>query len=221
MTSFTRVALSALTITLFAAGGTWAQGAPAAAAPAAAPANTRIGYVNSQRIMPQAPGFVDAQQTAETETEGVKAQVQKMSDSLDRMVQDYRKAQATLTPAQRAQREQAISGKQQEYQQRAAALEARAQQHQAELFQPIREQIGGIIEALRTEGGYAVILDVGNQFNVVVAVDTTLDLTDRVLAKLADAGPPKKGPAKPAKPAPAAATKPTGISRPGQPPRGR
>jgi len=223
MTSLARLALGALTFTLVAAGAASAQTAPAptGASAAASVPPTRIGYVNSQRLLPQAPGFAEAQQTIETENEGVKAQVQKMSDSLDRMIQDYRKVQSTLTAAQRTQREQAIQGKQQQFQQRAQQLEGRAQQHQAELIQPIMEQIRVIIEGLRAEGGYAVILDAGSQSGVVVAVDTTLDMTDKVLEKLAAAGPVKAAPKPGTKPAPSAAAKPTGISRPGQPPRGR
>jgi outer membrane protein len=226
MTSLTRLALGALTFTLFAAGVASAQAAssPTGASAAAAPANAppmRIGFVNSAKILPQAPGWADAQQTIETETEGVKAQVQKMSDSLQKMVQDYQKVQTTLTAAQRAQREQAIQAKQQQFQQRAQQLEGRAQQHQAELIQPIYEQIHQIIEGLRVEGGYAFILDAGNQSGIIVAADTTLDLSDKVLEKLAAAGPVKGAPKPAAKPAPSAAAKPTGISRPGQPPRGR
>ena len=228
MTSSTRLALGALA-TLFAAGAASAQavpaptgasaGAPAAAAPAGPPP-TRIGYVNSARLLPQAPGFADAQQTIETENEGVKAQLQKMSDSLDKMIADYQKVQSTLTPAQKSQREATIKAKQQEFQQRAQQIEGRTQQHQAELIQPIMEQVRQIIEGIRAEGNYAVILDAGSQSGVVVAVDTTLDITDKVLAKLAAAGPVKNAP-KPAPKSPAAAAKPTGVARPGQPPRGR
>ena len=162
--------------------------------------------------------MAEAQARIETELEGVKAQEQRMSDSLAMLVQAYQKAKPTLTEAQQAQRELALRNKQTEYQQRAQQLEQRAQAHQADYMQPIQDQIRGIIEGLRVEGGYAVILDAGSQSGVVVAIDTTLDLTDKVLAKLADAGPPKAG----AKPAakPSVSNKPTGVSRPPTP-RGR
>jgi outer membrane protein len=212
MTTFTRALAGALALTAIAAAASLAQ------------APIKIAFVNSQKLLPQAPGFADAQATIETEAEGVKAQEQRMSDSLNAMVAEYRKVQGTLTPSQRTARENALQAKQQEYQQRAQKLEANAQQRQAELIQPIMEQIRGIIDQIRAEGGYAMIFDAGSQSGVVVAVDTTLDLTDKVIARLAAAGP-AKGAAKPgakpgAKPAPppAPATKPTGIVRP---PRGR
>jgi outer membrane protein len=216
MNSSTRVALGALALTL------------AATMTAAAQTAVKIGFVNSQKLLPQAPGFSDAQQTIETEREGVKAQEQKMSDSLAAMVQEYQKVQSTLTATVKATRESAIRAKQQEYQQRAASLEARAQQHEAEMIQPIMDQMRGIIEELRAEGGYAAILDIGTQTGVVVAIDSTFDITDRVLQKVLAAGPPKpsakpatKAGTKPAAKPPAAAAQPTGVSRPPTPPRGR
>jgi hypothetical protein len=75
------------------------------------------------------------------------------------------------------------------------------------------DQIRGIIEQMRADGGYAMIFDAGSQSGVVVAVDTTLDLTDKVIAKLNAAGPAKPA-AKPAAKPPTPSTKPTGVSRP-------
>jgi len=210
MTNLSRAALSAFALTLLAAAGATAQ------------APTKIGYVNSQRILPVAPGFSDAQQAIDMESEGVKATEQRMSDSLSAMVQEYTKVQATLTPAQRTQREMALKAKQQEYQQRAQQMEGKVTQRQAQLVQPIMDRIRGVIDGLRAEGNYAVILDAGSQSGVVVSVDTTLDLTDKVIARLTALGPPKAGATtKPGAPTPAGTAKPTGISRPPTPPRGR
>jgi outer membrane protein len=201
MTTLSRAALGALALTLLSTAGAAAQGI------------SKIAYVNSQRLLPQAPGFADAQQQIETTNEGVKAQEQRMSDSLAAMVADYQKVQATLTATQKQQREATLRTKQQEYQQRAQQLEARAQKAQADLISPIMDQIRGIIEQMRADGGYAMIFDAGSQSGVVVAVDTTLDLTDKVIAKLNAAGPAKPA-AKPAAKPPTPSTKPTGVSRP-------
>jgi len=45
-----------------------------------------------------------------------------------------------------------------------------------------------VIEGLRAEGNYAMILDVSNQYNTVVAADTSLDLTPKAIARLAASG---------------------------------
>lgn len=200
MTSITRAALGALAFTVVAVAASAAQTA------------TKIAYVNSQKLLPQAPGFADAQATVETEAEGVKAQEQKMSDSLQTMIADYTKLQPTLTAAQKTQHETTIKKKQQDFQQRAQQLEARATQHQAQLIQPIMDQIRQIIDQMRAEGGYAMIFDAGSQSGVVVSADTALDLTDKVIARLATSAPPKPAAKPPSAPVPS--TKPTGVTRP-------
>ena len=41
-----------------------------------------------------------------------------------------------------------------------------------------------MIEAVRSEGGYAFIFDVSTQGGNIVAADRSLDLTDKVIEKL-------------------------------------
>jgi Skp family chaperone for outer membrane proteins len=229
MYSKTRAALGALALSLLTVTAAAAQAAaapsgamplPGAQAAAASQASFKFAYVNSAKLMSQLPSAVDAQSQIETEVEGVKAQTQKMTDSLGAMVQAYTQVQATLTPAQRGVREQALRAKQQEFQLKAQQLDQRAQQHAAELMDPIRDQIREIIDGLRVAGGYTVIFDAAAQGGAIVSVDTTLDITDRVLAQLAVAGPPAKPAAKPAAkttPKPTPVNKPTGVTRPPTP----
>jgi outer membrane protein len=149
-----------------------------------------------------------------------KAQVQKLGDSLKTQIADYQKNQATMTPAARAAREKDLGGKQQAYQQHVQELEQTAQQREAELVRPIMEQINKIIEQIRSENGYLFILDAGSQAGVVVAADSSLDITDQVIKKLVAAGPvamkaaPMQAPSATPKPTGATNQKPTGVSRP-------
>jgi outer membrane protein len=70
--------------------------------------------------------------------------------------------------------------------------------------------VQAVIETIRSEDNYAVILDVGAQVSVVVAADKRLDLTDRVLARLKSQGIP----AATAPPASGAVPQPAGVTRP-------
>jgi outer membrane protein len=81
------------------------------------------------------------------------------------------------------------------------------QARQAELVKPIMQRVQTVIEAIRSEDGYSVILDVGAQSSVVVAADKRLDLTDRVLARLKSQAP---APASPV----GAIPQPAGVTRP-------
>jgi outer membrane protein len=209
MRSSTRLAALVAALTLSMAGVLAAQGT--------AP---KIVYVNSQKIIAQAPGRADAEAQFQKEMDQYKAQLQKMGDTLKTQIADYQKNQPTMTPTARAAREKDLGGKQQAYQQKVQELEQTAQQREAELVRPIMEQINKIIEQIRTENNYSFILDAGSQAGVVVAADSSLDITDQVIKKLQAAGPvalkatPAPTPGTPSKPTGATTQKPTGVSRP-------
>ena len=183
-----------------------AQGAPASAQP-------KIAYIDSKVVLSRAPGRQQAEETFNKEMEASRAQVQKMGDSLQTMIADYQKAQATLAANVREQREAAIRKKQEDYQSRADALDQQMQQRQMELVKPIMDQIRKVLDDIRQEDGYAFILDAGSEAGVIVAADRNLDITEKVIARLkpvtASAGKPDsaKSPAGP-RPAPAGVTRP-------------
>jgi len=144
MRFFTRVAATVAALTLSMAGILAAQaGGP------------KIVYVNSQKIIAQAPGRADAEAQFQKEMDQYKAQVQKMGDSLQTMVADYQKAEPTLSQSVKATRTKDLRDRQQAYQQHVQQLEQTAQQREAELVRPIMEQINKIIEQIRAADGDA------------------------------------------------------------------
>jgi outer membrane protein len=217
MRLFMRTALGALVLSTITAGIAAAQGAQPASRAA-----QRIAYVNSQKIIAQAPGRADAESQFRREMDSYKAEVKSLGDSLNTMVAEYNKAESTLSPAAKEGKQKEIRGKESAYQQRVRELEQKAQQREAELVRPIMEQINKTIEQVRAEEGYAMILDAGSAAAVVVAADSSLDLTDRVISRLKAASPVASTQAKPApKPSGAPAPKPTGVARPKTPPPDR
>lgn len=188
MRSFVKTALGAVAFTILAAGTTAAQG------------GLKIAYVNSQEIIAAAPGRAEAEAQIQKDMNSYRAQVKTMGDSLNALIASYTKSESTLSAAAKASKQKEIQDKEAEYQQRVQGLEQKAQQRQAELIRPIMEKINGIIEKIRAEDGYAMVLDAGNQSGVVVAADSTLDITDKVIARLKAAGgsasstPAGKGP---------------------------
>jgi Skp family chaperone for outer membrane proteins len=81
----------------------------------------------------------------------------------------------------------------QEDQQRTDQLSQVAEQRRAELIQPIMDRINVVIEAVRTEGQYHLILDLAA--GSIIAADPMLDLTQQVIGRLAPA--PEPGPGAP------------------------
>ena len=153
-------------------------------------AGLKIGYINSQSILDEAPGAQEARDQFNQEMEGVRAEVQQMGQQLDELIQQYEQQQLTLSPQAKEQREQAILTKRQDYQARVQELEEQADQRQQELVKPVMDRITRVIEEILAEGGYALIFDVAA--GSIIAADESLDLTAEVLRRLnAQAGAPE------------------------------
>lgn len=188
MRSFVTAALGAVAFTVLGAGTVAAQ------------AGMKIAYVNSQEIIAAAPGRAEAEAQIQKDMNAYRDQVKQMGDSLNALIASYTKSESTLSEAAKTAKQKEIQDKEREYQQRVQGLEQKAQQRQAELIRPIMEKINTIIEQVRSENGYSMVLDAGNQSGVVVAADSTLDITDKVIARLKASGgsasntPPKTGP---------------------------
>ena len=147
-----------------------------------ASAQVKLGYVDSRRLMQEAPGAQGAAEAMEQEIQAVQQQVVALQDSLRLVVQEYQQRSQMLTPEARRAEEQRIQARQRELQARADQLELEASRKQDELMKPIMDGIQGAINSLRTEGGYTLILDAAS--GAFVAADSTLDLTTQVLARL-------------------------------------
>lgn len=208
-----RAALTALALTVVSVAPTLAQDARPQTPPRAA---MKIGYVNSQILAGQVPGMKEASDQVQREVASYRQQIQRMSDSLNALVAEYGKQEATMTPGAKDARQKAIRAKEAEYQARARQLEDSVQRRERELMRPIMEQINKTIEAVRAEEGYAMIFDAGSNSGVVVAADKTLDITDRVLARLKSAPPVSAKPAD--KPGAGPVSSPAGVKRPKAPP---
>ncbi|MEX0912302.1 MAG: OmpH family outer membrane protein, partial [Gemmatimonadota bacterium] len=97
----------------------------------------RLGYINSQVIMAEAPGTSEAQVAFEQDMARYRTELERIETELDTMSASFERQQSTLSPAAREERQQAIQQKFMEYQQRQTDLEEEAQQRQAELVSPI------------------------------------------------------------------------------------
>jgi outer membrane protein len=176
-----RAALFALAIGAATAGSVSAQ--------AASP--PKIGFINSAAILQEAPGRADAETRFKTEVTAYQAQLQRMSDSLQTMAAAFEREAPRLDSATRMARAKVIQDRETAYQNRARDLDQQMQNRQAELIRPIMENLQKIIEQVRAEDGYSLIFDVASQTSVIVAADKSLDITQKVLARVKAAPAPK------------------------------
>jgi outer membrane protein len=155
----------------------------AAVMAAAVPAQgQKIGYLDSRRVLAEAPGAQQARTQIEAEMQRFQTQVQVLEDSVGKMLADYQQKSVTMSPDARTKREQEITQARTALQQQAAQIEQQAVQKQNELMQPVMDLVEKAIEDVRQEGGYAIIFDLGP--GAIVSADTTLDLTTTVINRL-------------------------------------
>jgi outer membrane protein len=153
-----------------------------AGAASAQTAGGKIGFVNSQKIIAEAPGAVEVRTTIEREMNKHRADLALADDSLKNMITAYEKKQLVLSTDARKKEEDAIRARQSALQTRAEALETQMQKRQSELVKPIMDRINTVLQDLRKEGNYTLIFDAAA--GSIVAADPASDLTDTVLARL-------------------------------------
>lgn len=155
--------------------------ATGALAQSSAPA-TKLGYINSQKLIAEAPGAAEARTTIEREVNKHRADLELAEDSLKSIVTEFQKKQLAMSKDARDKEEASIRSRQQALQQRAQQLEDQVAKRQNDLVKPIMDRINTVLDSLRKEGGYAIIFDVAG--GGIVAADPAADLTDQVLTRL-------------------------------------
>lgn len=142
----------------------------------------KIGYINSQEILANAPGAEEAGQQFDEEMQGYQTEIQQLEDELTGLQQRLQQQQLTLSPEAKANREQQVQAKLAEYQQRTGQLQELANQRRAALIQPVMDSITEVIESIREAGAYSLILDLAA--GSVISADPALDLTQTVIQRL-------------------------------------
>jgi outer membrane protein len=177
----------------------------------AARAQTKIGYVNTQRLLAEAPAAQSAQRAFEADMVRYRTQIDSIEKAFDTQRQAFESAQATMTAAVKQQRATDLQTRYTAAQQRVAAIQETAQRRQGELVGPVMKRINDIIEALRREQSLGLVLDASS--SGILSADPALDLTDTVLARLRTAAPAAGTATTPA-PAGTATPPPAGTTTP-------
>ena len=185
---------------------------------AAQDAPQRIAFVDTRKILDQAPGRPEAEAVLQKEYTSLQDQLKKMNDAIVKSFGDYQSLPATTAQAEKDKRLKAVQDKQAEMQQKQQEFDTQLTTHREELLQPILDQIKIVLEDLRVEGKWTFVFDVG-QGASIVAADKNLDLSDRAIAKLRTMPKPViasgKADSAAKKPAGAPLNAPAGVRPPG------
>ena len=154
--------------------------------PAAAQQQTaqKIAFINSQQILKAAPGFALAESTFNREMETFRAQGARLQATLDSAATAFSRDGVLLSPSAREAKRKELETQQTQTEQRLTELRDRSIARQNELLDPITTRIQTVIDGIRAEGNYAIILDITVLGSGIVSADRSLDLTETVIRRL-------------------------------------
>src|SRR6185437_4451069 len=144
---------------------------PLGAASARAQAPLKIAYVNTQALLAAAPGRAQAESLLTKEGDSYRAQLQVLQDSVNNMLAKYQKDEPTLTTAQKDSRQKAMQALEAELQAKNQQFQQQFAQHENEVMGPVTEQVRKVLDDIRAEDGYALILANDPQGSAIVAAD--------------------------------------------------
>lgn len=156
------------------------------AVPAAIAAqDLKIAYVDSEQIIRQAPGYQEASDAFNNTTTVWRDSLETKRTQLQTLFEEYKNQEVILSPEKKTEKQQEMLGLEQEIQsyfQQKFGPEGEANSRQAELMQPIIEQVNRVIDDVRRDQGYALIFDLNN--GALVAGDPALNITDQVIQRM-------------------------------------
>lgn len=145
----------------------------------------RVAFINVGALLKGMPGFTQAESTYAKEAEAIGAEAQKIRAVFDSAVANYQQSQAMMTPSNRTSRERALSARGDTVQTLLQQLQSRLATRERELLAPMQDRLKSIIDGMRAEGNYALIIDLGSEASQnIVSYDKSLDITLRVAQRL-------------------------------------
>jgi outer membrane protein len=144
----------------------------------------KIGFIRDDQISVNYKAWTRAQEEFDTESRAWEEEAQAQETELNEMVQEYERQKLVLSEDKKREREATIRTKQESLQaftRQVFGPGGRSEQKQAELIQPIMDNIRRAIEAVALEEGYDVIFTNASNLGYI---KETYDVTDKVLEAL-------------------------------------
>ena len=143
---------------------------------------TKVGYVNTNAVLSEYGPAQDADRQLKATEAGFQAEIDKLEADYQQAAVEYQQQQMTMTPEARQSREQQLQSRLVALEDRRQELTNQYNQRQSEVLAPIMEDIRSVLEEIRVEGNYGLILDTIS--NAILVADPALELTQQVLTRL-------------------------------------
>jgi outer membrane protein len=169
---------------------------------------TKLGYVNPGALMEAAPGRAAAESLLSKEGQSYQSQLQKMQDSLNGLLQKYQKEEPTLSATAKESRQKTLQALENEPQQKNTQFQQQFDARKNEVMAPITDVVKKVLDDIREEGCYAMIIMSEPGQSIIASADKNLDVTDKAVSRLRAT----KAPAVPTTKA-GAPSSPAGVTR--------
>jgi len=146
--------------------------------PAAAQVESRIGFVNTARILRDAVPAVRAQKKIEAEFSKRDQEIAKTADQLKRMQDELERQGVTMAESQRRAKERDFNDLNRDFQRRQREFREDLNQRRNEELAQVVEQANRVIRQIAEQEKYDII------FQDAVYANPRIDITDRVIKAL-------------------------------------
>ena len=144
-------------------------------------AETKIGFVNSDRVMREAAPAVRAQQRLEKEFEKRDQELQRIARDLKSMQEDLERNGPTMADGDRRNKERALTELNRDFQRKQRELREDLNQRRNEELASVLDKANRTVKELSEQENYDII------FQEAVYANPRIDITDKVIKTLSDA----------------------------------
>jgi outer membrane protein len=145
-------------------------------------AESRIGFVNSQKIMNESPHAARAKKRIEKDFEKRDQELQKMAKQLQGQQEALEKNALTMAESERRTKEREFADLNRDFQRRQREFREDLSQRQNEEMAAILERVNKAIKQIAEAEKYDII------FQEAVYANPRIDVTDKVIKALGDGG---------------------------------
>jgi outer membrane protein len=146
----------------------------------------KFAFVDTEYILENIPSYKAAQQQLDQLSAQYQKELESMHAEVEQMYKDFQSESVLLSDEMKRKREDVIITKEKEYkdlQRKYFGREGDLYKKRQGLVKPIQDDVFNAIQAISTEGSYAVIFDKANGATLIYT-NPKFDLSDQVLSKL-------------------------------------
>ena len=170
-----------VTVALLAVG--WAAGAwmsaTAISAQTPAPAPTRIGFVDIQRVLARSAAGVAAREQLEKEKAAMQKQVDAQRGELEKMRDELEKKGQLLSADTRREKQEQLERKVRDARRLVDDLQGSLQKKEEAMLARVLQDVSGLIQKVGKDKGYTIVLE--RQRSSILYASADADLTDEII----------------------------------------